>query len=54
MINALAFMLLAILGLAAMGCVYYICEVDNSFEDSNRRKILVASNNAVNNSNDVA
>lgn len=54
MINALVFMLLAILGVAAMGCVYYLCEIDTSFEDDNRRKISVISNKAVNNSNDVA
>ncbi len=55
MINALAFILLAILGLGAMGCVYYMCEVDTSFEDKTPRKILVTSNNAVNNNgNDVA
>lgn len=55
MINALVFMLMAILGVVAMGYVYYICEIDTSFEDDNRRKISVVSNKAVNNdSNDVA
>ena len=55
MINALAFILLAVLGIAAMGCVYYMCEVDTSFENDNRRNILITSNSAVNNNgNDAA
>lgn len=55
MINVLAFILLAVLGLAAIGCVYYLCEVDTSFEDDNRRKITVSSNNVCSsNGNDAA
>ena len=55
MIDVLAFMLLAVLGFAAMGCVYYLCEVDKSFEDDNRRRILVTTNKTVNNNgNDAA
>lgn len=55
MINTLVFLLLAILGSIAMGYVYYLCEIDLSFEDEARRSISVLSNNAVNNDgNDVA
>ncbi len=55
MIDVLAFILLAVLGFAAMGCVYYLCEVDKSFEDDNRRRILVTTNKTVNNNgNDAA
>lgn len=55
MVEFIAFMLLAVLGFAAMGCVYYLCEVDTSFENDNRRKILVTSNKTVNNNgNDAA
>ena len=55
MIDFLAFILLSVLGIAAVGCVYYLCEVDTSFEDGNRRKITVTSNCAFNsNGNDVA
>lgn len=55
MIDFLAFILLSVLGIAAVGCVYYLCEVDTSFEDGNRRKITVTSNGAFNsNGNDVA
>ena len=55
MVEFIAFMLLAVLGFAAMGCVYYLCEVDTSFESDNRRKILVTSNKTVNNNgNDAA
>lgn len=55
MLSTLAFLLLAILGFIAMGYVYYLCEIDKSIEDDNRRKISVISNETVNrNSNDVA
>ncbi len=56
MIDVLAFMLLSILGVAAMVYVYYLCEIDMSFENDKRRKnISVTSNRAVNSdSNDVA
>lgn len=55
MMNTLVFLLLAVLGLIAMGYVYYLCEIDTSFEDENRKKISVISNNSLNNnSNDVA
>lgn len=55
MVNTLVFLLLAILGSIAMGYVYYLCEIDSSFDDEARRKISVISNNAVNNDgNDAA
>lgn len=55
MLSTLLFLLMAILGFIAMGYVYYLCEIDTSVEDDNRRKILVISNDTVNsNSNDVA
>lgn len=55
MVNTLVFLLLAILGSIAIGYVYYLCEIDTSYEDEARRKISVLSNDALNNnSNDVA
>lgn len=58
MISALMFLILAVLGIAAMGCVYYLCEIDTSFENDNKRQITVISNRASNdnknNGNDVA
>lgn len=52
------FLILAVLGIAAMGCVYYLCEIDTSFENDNKRQISVISNRASNdnknNGNDVA
>lgn len=58
MISALMFLILAVLGIAAMGCVYYLCEIDTSFENDNKRQISVISNRASNdnknNGNDVA
>lgn len=55
MVNTLVFLLLAILGSIAMGYVYYLCEIDSSFDDETRRKISVISNNSLNNDgNDVA
>lgn len=55
MLSILAFVLLSVLGVAAMGCVYYLCEVDTSFEDENRRKITVTTNGGFNkNGNDAA
>ncbi len=55
MIDFLAFLTLAVLGLMAMGCVYYLCEVDTSFKDDNQRKITVTLNKDINNNgNDAA
>ncbi len=41
MIDFLGFMLLAILGVAAMGCVYYLCEIEDSHQVKRARKISV-------------
>lgn len=55
MMNTLVFLLLAVLGLIAMGYVYYLCEIDSSSEEDRRKNISVLSNDILNNNgNDAA